>query len=272
MSEDKSNKPQGPVKLGPLPNPIVVPKWPFLICDALFIGLAVWLSLQVKPPIEPWQAGCIFAAVVLGACFATAPFYWEYRAEAKVVEIALLSSVTKEVNKMEDVAKQIAECTGNWTHAQKASDQSIVAAKEIAQQISEDAKSFSLSMSELNDSKLKSLELELVKLKRAEQDWGSIVIGHLDLIYRLRESAVLSGKKQFIETMTTFQSQCRDIARRVGLIAFDAEVGAAFDTEQHQLGDVDAKPGKNGTVASTIRPGYKLQGHLVRKVVVSLKG
>ncbi len=108
MSEPKSKKPRKGVTPKALPLPVTVPKWPFLFCDALFVGLSVWLSLQIKPPIEPWQAGCIFAAVVLGACFAAAPFYWEYRAEAKALEIAKLTSVAKEINKMEDVAKQIA--------------------------------------------------------------------------------------------------------------------------------------------------------------------
>ena len=187
------------------------------------------------------------------------------------VEIAQLSSVTKEVNKMEDVAKQIVECTGNWTQAQEASAQSVASAKEIASQIAEDATSFTTTMAELNDSRLKSLELEVEKLKRAEQDWGGIVVGQLDLVYRLRESAVLSGKEQFIETMTSFQAQCRDIARRVGLTAYDAEEGTAFDPEQHQLADVDAKPGKNAKVAATKLPGFKLQGRLVRKAVVALK-
>jgi molecular chaperone GrpE (heat shock protein) len=179
--------------------------------------------------------------------------------------------VAKEINKMEDVAKQITECTGHWTQAQEASGQSITAAKEIASQIAEDAKSFTASMAELNNSKLKSLELEVEKLKRAEQDWGGIVVGQLDLVYRLRESAVLSGKEQFIETMTSFQAQCRDIARRVGLTAYDAEEGEAFDPEQHQLADVDAKPGKNAKVAATKLPGFRLQGRLVRKAVVALK-
>ncbi len=271
MSEPKSKKPRKGVTPKALPLPVTVPKWPFLFCDALFVGLSVWLSLQIKPPIEPWQAGCIFAAVVLGACFAAAPFYWEYRAEAKALEIAQLTSVAKEINKMEDVAKQIAECTGNWTQAQEASGQSITAAKEIATQIAEDAKSFTTSMAELNNSKLKSLELEVEKLKRSEQDWGGIVVGQLDLVYRLRESAILSGKKQFIETMTSFQAQCRDVARRVGLTAYDAEEGAAFDPEQHQLADVDTKPGEKAKVAATKLPGFKLQGRLVRKAVVALK-
>ena len=172
---------------------------------------------------------------------------------------------------MEDVAMQIAECTGNWTQAQKASGQSIAAAKEVAAQIAEDAKSFTTTMAELNNSKVKSLELEVEKLKRAEQDWGGIVMGQLILVYRLRESAVLSGKEQFIETMTSFQAQCRDMARRVGLTAYDAKEGDAFNPEQHQLPDVDATAGKDAMVAATKLPGFTLQGRLMRKAVVALK-
>jgi molecular chaperone GrpE (heat shock protein) len=203
--------------------------------------------------------------------FAAAPFYWEYRVEAKAVEIAQLTSVAKEINKMETIAKQITECTGNWTQAQEASGQCVATAKEIAGQISSDSKAFSSSMAELNNSRLKALELEVTKLKQAEKEWGSIVAGQLDLVYRLRASALLSGKEPFIGTMTSFQAQCRDLARRVGLTVFEVEEDAPFDPQLHQLADVDAQPGEGAKVASTKLPGFRLQGQLVRKAIVALK-
>ncbi len=270
MKEGKSKKPRAPAKAQSPPLPVTVSKWPFFFCDALFIGLIAWLGIQFEQPLEPWQAGCLFVAVVFAAAFAAAPFYWEYRAEAKAVEITQLTSVAKEINKMETVAKQISECTGNWTQAQEASGQSVSAAKEIVGQIGSDAKAFTSSMAELNNSRLKALELEVTKLKQSEKEWGSIVAGQLDLVYRLRESAVLSGKEPFIGTMTSFQAQCRDLARRVGLTVFEVKEGAPFDSEQHQLADVDAQPGKDAKVASTKLPGFKLQGQLVRKAVVAL--
>ena len=107
-------------------------------------------------------------------------------------------------------------------------------------------------------------------LQRAEKEWGGLVGGQLDLVYRLRESAVLSGKEQFIETMTVFQGQCRDLARRVGLVAFEPEAGETFDPEKHQLADVDAKLDEDAKVAETKLPGFTLQGQLVRKAVVAL--
>ncbi|MBR89989.1 MAG: nucleotide exchange factor GrpE [Verrucomicrobiales bacterium] len=270
MSEGKPKKARKDSQSKSLPVPVPVPKWPFLFCNILFLALAGWLGMQIKGAVEPWQIGCIMAAVVFGALFAAAPFFWEYRAEAKAVEVAQLTTVAKEVNKMELVAKQMVECTGNWTQAQEASSQSVAAAKDIAEQIGTDAKEFTESMAALNDSKLKTLELEVDKLKRAEREWGLIVIGQLDLVYRLKESAILSGKEQFIETMTTFQNQCRDIARRVGLTAYEADAGSAFNPEEHQLADVDAKPGKNAKVGTTKLPGFKLQGQLIRKAVVTL--
>ena len=253
-----------------IPVPVPVPKWPFLMCDALFLGLAGWLGWQAQAPVEPWQVGCIFAAVAFGALFAAAPFYWEYRAEAKAVEIAQLSSVAKEVGKMEEVARLIAECSGNWADAQEASEKSVTTAKEVAEQIGADAREFAGTMESLKDSRGKALELEVDKLQRAEKEWGGLVVGQLDLVYRLRESAVLSGKEQFIETMTVFHGQCRDLARRVGLVAFEPEAGETFDPEKHQLADVDAKVDEDAKVAETKLPGFTLQGQLVRKAVVAL--
>ncbi|HIG82273.1 MAG TPA: hypothetical protein EYQ62_11655, partial [Verrucomicrobiales bacterium] len=104
----KASKPKA------LPLPVAVPKWPFLLADIIFIGLGYWISTLITGTAEQWHIISILVCAGLGAGFAVAPFYFEYRAEAKAVEITQLTTVAKEVNKMESVAAQIAEATERW--------------------------------------------------------------------------------------------------------------------------------------------------------------
>jgi len=124
----------------PLPLPVAVPKWPFFLSDIIFIGLGYWISTLIQSEPESWQIISIVVCAVFGTGFAVAPFYFEYRAEAKAVEIAQLTSVAKEVNKMENVAAQISEATENWEAVQEQSTQTAKLAEEIAQGIAASVK------------------------------------------------------------------------------------------------------------------------------------
>ena len=131
-SETKITKPRKATAPKALPLPVAVPKWPFLLADIIFIGLGYWISTLITGPAEQWHIISILVCAGLGAAFAVAPFYFEYRAEAKAVEIAQLTTVAKEVNKMETVAAQIAEATERWNAVQESSGQTAQLAEEIA--------------------------------------------------------------------------------------------------------------------------------------------
>ena len=246
MSKNKNSGSRGKPKA--LPLPVSVPKWPFLSADIIFIGLGYWISTLIQGEPQPWQIISILVCAILGAAFAVAPFYFEYKAESKAVEIAQLTSVTKEINKMELVASQITDASENWTAAQDASRQTAKLAEEIAAGIAETVKTHDTFM---------------------ESDWAHTLVGLLDLVYRLERSAVASGKEDFIKTMGQFQGQCREVSRRVGLVAFEAESGAVFNPDEHAL--PDGEPiSENASVSETRLPGFRLQGKLVRKPFVAI--
>ena len=253
-----------------LPLPVAVPKWPFLLADIIFIGLGYWISTLITGPAEQWHIISILVCAVLGAAFAAAPYYFEYRAEAKAVEIAQLTTVAKEVNKMESVAAQIAEATERWNAVQESSGQTARLAEEIATGIAATVKEHHEFIAKAGEDEHAILKLEVEKLRRAEQDWATTLVGQLDLVYRLERSAAASGKEPFMQTMAAFQSQCRDLAKRVGLVAFEAEPSVAFDEEQHRLLDNEPKPADAAMVTETHLPGIRLQGRLIRKPLVSV--
>ena len=254
----------------PLPVPVAVPKWPFFLSDLIFIGLGYWISTLITGPAEPWQVISILVCAFFGAAFAIAPFYFEYKAEAKAIEIAQLTTVTKEVNKMETVAKQIAEATENWIGVQENSEKTAKLADEIAEGIASSVKEHDEFMSKANDAELRTLKLEADKARQMESAWANTLVGVLDLVYRLEQSAAASGKEPFGSTMKKFQGQCREVARQVGLIAFEAEPGAAFDPEHFALPQGTPKPADDAKVSATHLPGFRLQGKLVRKPLVAV--
>ena len=254
----------------PLPPPVSVPKWPFLFADIIFIGLGYWISTLIHSPAQPWQVISILVCALFGASFAIAPFYFEYKIEAKAIEIAQLTTVAKEVCKMKAVAKQISEATENWDAVQEASVQTAKLAGEIAEGIQASVKEHDGFMAKASTDELNTLKLEVEKFRRMESDWAKTLVSVLDLVYRLERSAAASGKEQFIKTTGGFQNQCRDVARRVGLLAFEAEQGAVFDPELHAVPDGEKAPGDDAKIAETRLPGFRLQGRIIRKPLVAV--
>jgi molecular chaperone GrpE (heat shock protein) len=265
-----SRKSPAKEKARPLPLPVSVPKWPFFLSDLIFIGLAYWISTLIKGPAESWQVISILVCASFGAGFAIAPFYFEYKAEAKAIEIAQLTTVTKEINKMETVAQQIAEASENWEAVQETSAQTAKLAEEIAEGIGASVKEHDAFMAKANTDELRTLKLEVEKSRQMEKAWANTLVGMLDLVYRLEQSAVASGKKPFIGTMSLFQGQCREVARQVGLVAFEAENGAAFDAEHFAIPQGEPTPADDAKISETRLPGFRLQGKLVRKPLVAV--
>ncbi len=267
MRKNKNSGSGGNLK--PLPLPVSVPKWPFLLADIIFITLGFWISTLIQSEPQSWQIISILVCAVLGATFAVAPFYFEYNSESKAVEIAQLTTVTKEINKMESVASQIAAASESWEAVQVSSKQTAKLAGEITARIAEMVETHEEFMANANNEKFNTLNLEVEKLRRSETDWANSLVGLLDLVYRLERSAAASGKDPFIQTMGQFQGQCRSVARRVGLVAFEAELGTAFNPEEHALSDEESAAA-DAAVSETRLPGFRLQGKLVRKPLVAV--
>ena len=70
-----------------------VPKWPFLLADGLLMFFAYYYVLHAALPVHHWEiaAGC----VTLGAVLGVVPFYLDYRAMGKAMEVNALGAVRK---------------------------------------------------------------------------------------------------------------------------------------------------------------------------------
>lgn len=249
-------------------------KWPFFLGSAVLFGLFAWFMFhQTKSPENAWEVLASLGCVALGAWFLIWPFVLEYRSAAKLVESATLTTVVSQVQNLEQLATQISGATAQWQGVQEAADKTARQAKDIAQNMANEAKNFTEFLQRANDSEKATLRLEVDKLRRAEGEWLQVLVRILDHVHALNRAAAHSRQPNVIEQLSRFQNACHDAARRVGLAPFIAAPEEKFDTQIHQVmdGDGEAKAENGATVSETIASGFTFQGKLLRQALVRLQ-
>jgi molecular chaperone GrpE (heat shock protein) len=250
-----------------------VPKWPFFLADALLFGFAYYFILHAPHAIHYWEiaAGC----VALGAIVSLIPFYLDYRAMGKALEMNALGAVTDKIQNLEKFSEQITSATSHWTTIQDSiqaeAAKTTTAAKSIADQMAGEVRQFNEWMQKMNDSEKITLRLEVEKLHRSEAEWLQILVRILDQVFALHTAAVRTGDPNFAEPITNFQNACREIARRIGLVPFVAGLDEPFNPERHQVAGGKEKPPASAVVAETIGTGYTFQGKLLRPAIVRVR-
>jgi molecular chaperone GrpE (heat shock protein) len=255
-------------------QPVVtrITKWPFLVSDALLLGVAYFVYFQSRLPMDAWSMLLVVVCVIAGAALCILPFVLEYRLAARLAETTALTTALEQMRNLEQVATQISAATARWQNVQEESEKVCGAAKGIADRMTAEAQAFTEFMQKANDTEKATLRLELDKMRRAESDWLQVAVRMLDHVYALNTGAARSGQPKLIEQLGNFQIACRDAARRVGLTPFVANPSDRFDAERHQVLDGDGKPAADSTIAETIATGYTFQGRLLRPALVRLNG
>jgi molecular chaperone GrpE (heat shock protein) len=250
-----------------------VPKWPFFAADAILLGFAYYFILHAPRAVHYWELAA--ACVAFGAVLSLIPFYLDYRAMEKAMEINALGAVAKKISDLEKLSAQINSATNHWAVIQEAvqteAGKTAAVAKDIADKMTEEVRQFSDFMQKMNDSEKATLRLELEKLRRSEGEWLQLVVRVLDHIFALHVGAVRTGDQRFIEPITNFQNACRGAVRRLGLVQFVAEPDEPFDAERHQVANKQEKILDGAVATETIGAGYTFQGKLLRPALVRLR-
>jgi hypothetical protein len=251
-----------------------IPKWPFLLANAVLVIAAAAVIAQAAHPISIREILIAIASVSLGALLGCLPFILDYRATGKLIEVNALGTVAGQLQDLQKYAAQIAAATDQWARVQDATknhaDQTTSAAKEIAGRMTEEIRDFNEFQIKLNDTEKGALRLEVEKLRRAEGEWLQVVARILDHIFALHHAAARSGQSEVAGQIASFQNACRDTARRVGLVTFGVEAGEPFDAQKHRAHGVETPPA-DALVADTLAPGLTFQSRLLRPALVRLQ-
>ncbi len=253
------------------PTPPRLAKWPFIAGDFLLLGVAVLTVWQGPPPLALRAIALCAGAVGLGAILGAVPFVLEYRAVVRLAETDVLALTLKQLQNLESVAKNVGAATAQWHGVQDQAAQTQRAAKEIAERMTTEVAQFTEFLKKANDAEKATLRLEVEKLRRNEGEWLQVVVRILDHVFALHQAAARSSKPEVAEQIGAFQHACRDIARRVGLVLFEAQPGEAFDDERHKRVDGEAPAPDDARVKETVGPGLAFQGRLVRPALVALE-
>jgi len=251
-----------------------IPKWPFLLANALLLAAAAVLIYKAAHPISELEIGITTGCVALGALLGCLPFILDYRATAKLIEVNAVGTVAEQLNDLKKYSAQIAAATDQWALVQEATkgntEKTVAAASDIAERMTTEIREFNDFQLKLNDTEKGALRLEVEKLRRAEGEWLQVVARILDHIFALQNAAARSGQPELAEQIGQFQNACRDAARRVGVTPFQAAPEEKFDAQKHRVHGVENPPAE-AVVAETLAPGLTFQGRLIRPALVRLQ-
>jgi len=246
-------------------------KWPFFVGDLLLLAVAAWI--MARSP-EPFRATALFFLVICvgaGGWLCVTPFLAEHRAALRLAESDALATTIEQIQNIRGVSEKIAIATAQWQSLQEQSAKTASTAREVAERMTAEAQAFTEFMQKANDTEKGHLRLEVDKLRRGEGEWLQSVVRILDHVYALHQAGVRSGQAPLAEQLGQFQNACRETARRIGVVAFEARPDEPFNEKTHQLLDPEAKPPPHARVAETIATGYTFQGQLVRGALVKVQ-
>jgi molecular chaperone GrpE (heat shock protein) len=247
-----------------------LPLWPFIVVDALFLGLAVLLLKCGHHPLTWQEAGLLILCGALGSWSFVTPFLRRNADEQALSQAKLLAEATGQIQKLDQLAGQISGATNQWLELQTHTTQAAESAKQVAERMEAEAKAFTEFMQRASETEKAHLRLEAEKLRRAEGERLQIIIHIMDHVFALFQAARRSGQPALLEQIGHFQKDCREATRRIGLVQTAGQEGEAYDPQLHQLPE-NISPVENAVVADTLAAGYTYQGQLLRRPLVALK-
>jgi molecular chaperone GrpE (heat shock protein) len=253
-----------------------VPKIPFIIVGLLLVGFGFYFVQRAPLSLGHWAfAAVCIASVSLGAIIAILPFYYDYKAMGRALEVNALGTVADKIENLDQLTAKICAASDQWTVVQESvganAEKTAVSAKQIAEKMGHEVREFSEFMKKINDSEKSALRLEVDKFRRGEVEWVQTLVRLLDHIFALHMAAVRSSQPGIADQITQFQNACRGTVRRIGLASFVGEPNEAFSAERHQVADPKQKPFDGAVVAETVASGYTYQGKLLRPALVRLR-
>jgi hypothetical protein len=247
-----------------------IPKWPFIVGDVVLLLTAVLLLNKIEGEFGMLEAFWCLACVGGGAWIMALPFLKEFQAQTELTEVRELAASVDKVDSLEMLLKRVENATEQWLHVEDRANEINVTSKDISDKINAEAREFSEFLQKANDTEKNHLRLEVEKLGKSQNDWLQVLTATLDHVFALTQAGRQSGQDNLIKQLNAFQMACREVARRVGLVAHEIQPGELFDANKHQLRDSKAEPKDGSNIVGVAAQGLSFQGRLIRKTVVVL--
>jgi hypothetical protein len=212
----------------------------------------------------------ITLAVALGAWLLAWPFLKEHEAETKSELQQDWHDTLQQVRQIQDVASQVTHAITHVIAAQDTTQKCFTTAESLAERLQAEHQSLLQSLHQANDQEKKTLNLELEKQRRTEQEALQVIVHLLDHSYALFQAGRRSGQPALTEQLRQFRAACLDAARRLGIVAHEAQEGEIFDPRYHQTTD-DSTPPPKSRIENTIACGYTYRGAGIRPIVVRME-
>ena len=155
---------------------------PFLIGAALLDYFAWWVVEKSDHPINIWMGVLALVAVGGAAWVSVIPFLTDAQNATRIDELDKLQSTANQIQNLEKVANQITIATAQWQNVQEHNAKAIESAKQVSDEMSQEAMRFAEFMKKASDSEKATLRLEVEKLKRSENDWLQVLVRVLDRV------------------------------------------------------------------------------------------
>ena len=118
-----------------------VPKWPFLLGDALLLGVAGFIGRQCHAgalPVTPAYVGLIVGSVGFGAWMLCRPFLREHEAAVMVSERSDLAGTLAQIRHLESAGQQVAGAVAQLNASGKQLGEVETSARELVARLAEE--------------------------------------------------------------------------------------------------------------------------------------
>ena len=251
-------------------QPKRIAKIPFVIGDLLLLAMAGWIIWDTGGLPGGYLLMTVVGCLVVGMFFSVLPFLLDYRAELKREEINEFQNVAEQLKSLTHLEEHIRHATSQWQSIQDHCLKTVEDAGQIGKTMAEESQRFAEVMQSMNVSEKEHLRVEVEKLRRGERDWLQGVVRVLDHVFSLHKAALQSGQEKLIHQISNFKHAVTDVVRRMGLVQHNAELGATYNSELHQILNKENEQFNEAAVAETLAPGFTFQGRMVRLPLVKL--
>jgi len=242
-----------------------IEKWPFVTGGLSLLVAAGGLLVFFNNRPETWILTLTLFAFVSGVLINLLPFVLEYLRKSRQINAEDFDSALAKVQGIEKIAELISDATEQWNRNCRSTAKTTATISALIQTGEDRLKTV---LQEANDRQLDELQQERDRLQRSNRQWLETLVGILDELFLLQQTAKRTGQHESLQQLETLQQKSLELSHKAGLGQYLAKTGEPFDPRFHRANGNGIPP--NPRIKETLVPGFSFQGRCIRLPLVSL--